>query len=122
MIDPWLPGEVSGREAALQEQLDEALARAERAEALLERTEEEVCIDLRAQLARFASLDEALLVLKRHQDTCCLRPGHLDVGRVILSATTRYQGSQPTGEMRAQAQDLLAAIAALFESAGGDRG
>lgn len=122
MHDPWLPGEMTGREAALQEQLDAALARAERAEALLERTEEEVCADLRAQLARFAPLDESLLALKLRQDTCHLRPGLLDVGRVILRATTRYQGLQPYNEIRAQAQDVLAALAALFESAGGDRG
>lgn len=105
MTDPWLPGELSGREAAILEERDEALARAERAEALL---------------ARFAPLERALLDIKFRQATCHRGGQHLWIGRVRVMAVDCTVSQQPPEEIRAQARALLDALAALFESAGGD--
>ncbi len=127
MTDPWLPGELSGREAAILEERAAALARAERAEALLSRTEEDVAADLaaerdalRAKLQRFAPLERALLGLKVKQDTCHRSGQHLWIGRVLVMATECTVSQQPPEEIRAQARALLDALAALFKSAGGD--
>lgn len=127
MTDPWLPGEISGREAVLMEERDAALARAERAEALLSRTEEDVAADLaaerdalRAKLQRFAPLERALLDIRFRQDTCHRVHQHLWVGRVLVMATECTVSQQPPEEIRAQARALLDALAALFKSAGGD--
>lgn len=127
MTDPWLPGELSGREAVLMEERDAALARAERAEALLSRTEDEVAAAvlaerdaLRAKLERFAPLEQALLDIRLQQDTCHRVQQHLWIGRVLVMATECTVSQQPPEVIRAQARALLDALAALFESAGGD--
>jgi len=127
VTDPWLPGELSGREAAILEERDAALARAERAEARLSRTEEEAAADLaaerdalRAKLERFAPLERALLDIRFRQDTCHRGGQHLWIGRIRVMAIECTVSQQPPEEIRAQACALLDALAALFESAGGD--